>query len=82
MVFDIEELCDETINVYRTKNYIVKQSFYLEFDDAGDMLTFSKDVFFARTNLRDLKYDIAFAEREVLDGRRIPTMSSSRRYIK
>ena len=82
MFLDMEELCENATNVYRTNKYIVKQSFCLECNDAGEVLAFSKDVFYARNKLRDFQYERAFANREFINGKRIPTMSFSRRYIK
>ena len=47
-----------------------------------ELCSFSKDLFIERTDARDAEYEISFCERDNLEGKRIPTMSSSRKYIR
>lgn len=69
-----------TTNVYRTADFIVKQTVILCEDDMGAYL-FSRDTFIYRTTQRDREYEDAFSFRSNMDGLRIPTKMSSRRYI-
>ena len=69
-----------TTNVYRTADFIVKQTVTLREDDMGAYL-FSRDTFIYRTTQRDREYEDAFGFRSNMDGLRIPTKMSSRRYI-
>ena len=69
-----------TTNVYRTADFIVKQTVILREDDMGAYL-FSRDTFIYRTTQRDREYEDAFSFRSNMDGLRIPTKMSSRRYI-
>lgn len=71
---------DDITNVYRTTDYIVKQTVILREDDMGVYL-FSHDTFIYRTTQRDREYEDAFSFRSNMDGLRIPTKMSSRRYI-
>lgn len=69
-----------TTNVYRTADFIVKQTVILREDDMGAYL-FCRDTFIYRTTQRDREYEDAFGFRSNMDGLRIPTKMSSRRYI-
>ena len=50
------DFMDGALNVYRTKNYIVRQEISIE-NIEGKTITFSKDTFFRRTEERDLYYN-------------------------
>ena len=69
-----------TTNVFSTADFIVKQTVILREDDMGAYL-FSRDTFIYRTTQRDREYEDAFGFRSNMDGLRIPTKMSSRRYI-
>ena len=68
-------------NVYRTKNYIVKQTIKLQRSESGNNLLISFDTYYLRNPKRDLAYNIFNARKENRDGRRIPTMLYTRKYI-
>ena len=76
------DFMDGALNVYRTKNYIVRQEISIE-NIEGKTITFSKDTFFRRTEERDLYYNYIFCFRtyDNQDGTRVPVMSTSRRYV-
>ena len=74
------ESSDDVTNVYRTADFIVKQSVIRRDDDMGTYL-FSRDTFIHRTTQRDREYEEEFGYRRNIDGLRIPTKMSSRRYI-
>ena len=60
---------DDITNVYRTTDYIVKQTVILREDDMGVYL-FSRDTFIYRTTQRDREYEDAFGFRSNMDGLR------------
>lgn len=68
-------------NVYRTKDFIVKQELSFGFDASGTNHTFSRDTYYARTGLRDLQYELYFVGRERLDGKRLPSTIYTRKYV-
>lgn len=68
-------------NVYRIKNYIVKQRIAFSEGRLG-VTTVSNDVFYERTPERDEEYEDFFDERIDIDGRRVPAMGYIRKYVK
>ena len=78
----IPDFCKDAANVYRTKQYIVKQDISLERDGNGDIIVLSTDVLYERTPLRDKQYERVFAKRKFINGKRVPSTSYSRRYVK
>ena len=80
--YDSIDFMEGALNVYRTKNYIVRQELSIE-NIEGKTITFSKDTFFKRTEERDLYYNYIFCFRtyDNQDGTRVPVMSTSRRYV-
>lgn len=68
-------------NVYRTEFFIVKQTIHLSIDPTGDSAIVSKDVFYARTKLRDRQYEKIFSDRTYLDGKRMPSTIYTRKYV-
>lgn len=78
---DIPEFLIEASNVYRTKNYIVRQILTIqEKCESGNEL-FSFDTFFKRTKKRDKQYDIAFSDRLNIDGKRLHSSAHSKHYV-
>ena len=75
------EFMDEATNVYRTKNYIVKQCIVFS-DGRLGVTTVSNDVFYERTPERDDEYEEAFGDLIDIDGRRVPAMGYIRKYVK
>ena len=72
---------DEAANVYRTKNYIVEQVLCLKDDNVHTAQMCSHDTFFRSTKKRDAQYEKLFARRKHINGKRMPTNMSSRRYV-
>ncbi len=68
-------------NVYRTENYIVKQTIYLSTEASGDNVIVSDDVFYVRTKWRDRCYEQIFSDRKYPDGRRISSAMHMRKYV-
>ena len=70
-------------NIYRTKDYIVKQKIISSFSEIT-MITrlISEDVYYLRTARRDEEYNIIFADRKKqINGKRIRTSMFARKYI-
>ena len=68
-------------NVYRTKRFIVKQEIDYEVNALHDNMLVSHDTYYVRTSTRDLQYEKAFNGKYNLDGRRVATGMSTRRYV-
>lgn len=68
-------------NVYRTKDYIVKQriSVLYSADECNGVI--SHDTFYKRTQLRDAEYELAFNRRKKINGRRLPSTMYARVYV-
>lgn len=72
----------EATNVYRTKDFIVKQIIAIEYDCCEDNEVFSHDTYYKRTPTRDREYEYLFGGRRNIDGKRLPSTVYNRRYIK
>ena len=68
---EIAEFLRGASNVYRTRDYIVRQVIELHSDAEGSYLV-SRDTYFRCTPPLDTKYEVAFASRAYVNGRRIP----------
>lgn len=71
----------DAMNVYRTRDYIVKQVLGVEYSDVENNMVLSHDTFYRRTKKRDREYERIFWERKNLDGKRIPSTMYARTYI-
>ena len=69
-------------NVYRTRNYIVKQVLSLEMPTVEDNGIKSNDTFYKITSIRDKQYNLIFRDRKSIDGKRLPSTMYARKYIK
>lgn len=68
-------------NVYRTRDFIVKQRLeYIE-NTVENNLVVSYDTFYKRTPYRDLQYEIMYGERHNLEGKRMPSTNYTRTYV-
>lgn len=79
---DMPDFLKDAVNVYRTKHYIVKQDLYLDRNSDGDELLYSNDTFYLRNKSVDKLYEMIFKGRKNIDGKRLPSTSYSRRYVK
>ena len=68
-------------NVYRTRNYIVKQELYLIVNVEQNNAVLSVDTYYRRTLLRDSKYLLLYKDRKHIDGKRLPSNTYIRTYI-
>ena len=78
----IDFLSHEPDNVYRTKDFIVAQHISLAYDEAVGAVSVSDDVYYKRTASRDMNFDFIQMGEMILEGRRIPTQSYIRRYVR
>ena len=79
-MFKIPDFLIGATNVYRTRDYIVKQRIELRENDEHGSYLFSRDTYYRCTQRRNREYDAAFPNR-VDDGERIHTLVYTRRYI-
>lgn len=70
-----------TDNMYRTRDYIVKQELYLIVGVEQNNVILSVDTYIRRTIVRDCRYLWAFKDRKHIDGKRLPSNSYVRTYI-
>lgn len=68
-------------NIYRTKNHIVTQHMKYEKSDIYDNALISHDTYYRRTPKRDSEYKMLFEYKDNIDGKRIPSMAYTRKYI-
>lgn len=68
-------------NVYRTRDYIVKQELYLIVNAEQNNAVLSVDTYYRRTLLRDRKYQLLYKDRKHIDGKRLPSNTYIRTYI-
>lgn len=68
-------------NVYRTKEYIVKQQIIIVSSLDKDSYLLSEDTYYARTPLRDFQYNCVFTNRKRKNGKRLPSNTYARKYI-
>ena len=78
----IDFLAHDPDNVYRTKDFIVAQHISLAYDEAIGAVSVSDDVFYKRTASRDMNFDFIQMGEQILEGRRVPTQSYIRRYVR
>jgi hypothetical protein len=71
----------DATNVYRTKNYIVKQHLYINCDNDGRDILSSNDTFYLRNKKVDKLYEMIFSDRKCINGKRIHSTSYQRKYI-
>ena len=68
-------------NVYRTKQYIVKQILGIQYSQEENNVVFSRDTYYRRTPERDKEYEILFCLRRNVNGKRLPSTMYARIYI-
>ncbi len=68
-------------NVYRTKNYIVKQEMGIEYHGEQNNAVVSHDTFIRRTVKRDREYERAYGGRKYVNGKRLPSSMYTRVYV-
>ena len=71
----------DAMNVYRTRDYIVKQVIGISYSDVENIAVISNDTFYRRTKKRDREYERIFWERKQINGKRIPSTMYARTYV-
>ncbi len=77
----VPDFMKDATNVYRTKRFIVRQIIVVKYDSVEGANLCSYDTFFLRTAKRDLEYEAIFRERRILNGKRLSTGLTTRKYI-
>ena len=77
----VPEFLKDATNVYRTKNYIVRQVIDLEYDSVEGANLCSYDTFYLRTKARDAEYENFFKARRCVNGKRLITGLATRKYV-
>ena len=68
-------------NVYRTKNFIVKQVISIHESDEENNQVISVDTYYRRNPKRDLAYNYLFQDKVNINGKRLPSTMYTRTYI-
>lgn len=71
----------DAMNVYRTREFIVKQVIGIKYSDVENIAVISNDTFYRRTKKRDREYERIFWERKQINGKRIPSTMYARTYV-
>ncbi len=78
---NVPEFVKGSTNVYRTKNFIVKQKLCFRTDIKYGEELMSYDTYYKRTPKRDELYKIWFSDRRRINGKRIPSSMYVREYV-
>ena len=78
--FEIPDFISGASNIYRTREFIVKQVISLAYHGLDSAKLISTDTYYLRTPGRDACYEGIFGENKDPDGKRIPTMAYFRSY--
>ena len=78
--FEIPDFISGASNIYRTREFIVKQVISLAHHGLDSAKLISTDTYYLRTPARDACYKGIFGENKDPDGKRIPTMAYFRSY--
>ena len=68
-------------NVYRTKQFIVKQEITIVMSANNDSYIISNDTYYLRNPKRDFEFAMCFKNRRSLNGKRLPCSSYTRKYV-
>ena len=71
----------DAMNVYRTRDFIVKQVIGIKYSDVENIAVISNDTLYRRTKKRDREYERIFWERKQINGKRIPSTMYARTYV-
>lgn len=71
----------EATNVYRTKEYIVRQLIAVKKNETIENFILSQDTFYKRTPERDKLYERMLWRKDNPDGKRMVATVSMRKYV-
>ena len=77
----IPDFADDASNVYRTKEFIVKQELLIGCNNVEGNSMYSHDTYYARNEMIVREYEAYFARRKRIDGKRLPCTMYTRKYI-
>ena len=77
----VPDFMEDAMNVYRTRDFIVKQVIGIKYSDVENIAVISNDTFYRRTKKRDREYERIFWERKQINGKRIPSTMYARTYV-
>jgi len=77
----VPEFVKDATNVYRTKNFIVKQVLGIKYGEVQNNEVVSQDTFYVRTAKRDWQYNNYFSFKVHINGKRLPSTMYSRKYV-
>jgi hypothetical protein len=77
----VPEFMKDATNVYRTRDFIVRQVIGIQYDGVENNVVFSRDTYYRRTKKRDAEYELVYCSRRNVNGERLPTTMYSREYI-
>ena len=80
--YDSIDFMEGALNVYRTKNYIVRQQLSIE-NIEGKTVIFSRDTFFKKTEKRNEAFEFIYCFRNAdeAEGKRVPATATTRKYV-
>ena len=78
---NIRDLIEGATNIYRTRDYIVKQVIEVLVNRQENNAVVSHDTFIRRTKVRDRFFEILFCARKNIDGKRLPSTMFDRKYV-
>lgn len=76
----VPEFTENATNVYRTKEYIVKQIIGIQYGCEENNVVYSRDTYYKRTPERDKEYEILYCRRRDTDGKRLHSTMYARTY--
>jgi len=79
-MFKVPDFMKDAKNVYRTRNYIIKQDISFNYDLYGNTNIHSDDTYYLRNKKLDKEFDRIFADRKNLNGKRICTITHTKKY--
>ncbi len=81
MIDEFFEQLKKATNVYRTEQYIVVQSFGVQFNKISGSVTVSYDTYYPRTEELDDLFEEMHSERYCIDGKRLHSTMYVRKYV-
>lgn len=80
-MFKTPNFLKDAQNVYRTKEYIIKQDIAYLYDNDGNARIHSDDTYYLRTHKLDKQFELVFGNRKNLNGKRIHAETYTKKYV-
>lgn len=76
------DFMNDATNLYRTKEYIVRQKLSITESTVKMPLVISVDTYFKRTKERDAQYEfLLISRKDLIDGKRVKASAYTRFYV-